>query len=760
MKKSYFSNLLYLKSLAMRFFVVVVFCSVAFSVFSQESPEQLEQRMNQAQGEEQLQLMITLGKLYSVSDPDKSLELGLKATIIAKRMGNLHFEGQALLLMGLSSLNAGQQENALRYYNRALSHFERLNQGREQITSLQGIAEVYSIARNFELAINYLNRALIIAKNMRLVDNQIAIYENIGVLAMNQKDYSLSLSEFSKVQQLLGDDSRLDSEKLRVKANTYRQMGYAQRNLGQLKESLILYRKSATLEQKLNNPAQENSDLFEIAFSYFLLQELDSALTYYNQVLAYSQLRSDTLVMVKVLQSIGDVFFEKEQYRQAIASFHRSLELANNLNSKQDQVSALVNISRCFNAIGDYPSSKEYLNRALIIATRENLTNTAADVYRYISQVYEQEGRFMQALEFYKLWADLRDSLYSEESGQKMARMQILYEITQKERENEILKQNSEIQELQLVKARYQTLIFVTLALFLFALLILLGFFYRIKQKEYLKQKETELRIVELNKELEKRMIAEIKKQEKQQLLLAQKSKLESLGTLAAGIAHEINQPLGGISMGLDNILIRLTEKSYTETYLSEKVNLMFENVERIKRIIDHVRTFSRAYKLSTFERVDLNEVIRNALIMVKTQYEKNGVKIDVNLNLNIESIFADKFKLEQVVLNFLSNSKHAVEEKDTQMHGIMNGYQKIIEVSTYDDEKNVYLKVKDNGIGIKQKDVEKIFDPFFTTKTEEKGTGLGLAISYGFIKDILGDIKVESKEGEFTSIEVMIPKS
>ena len=72
----------------------------------------------------------------------------------------------------------------------------------------------------------------------------------------------------------------------------------------------------------------------------------------------------------------------------------------------------------------------------------------------------------------------------------------------------------------------------------------------------------------------------------------------------------------------------------------------------------------------------------------------------------------------------------------------------------------NVYFSVFDNGVGIKQKDIEKIFDPFFTTKREDKGTGLGLSISYGFIKDILGEIKVESQENEFTRFDVIIPKS
>jgi C4-dicarboxylate-specific signal transduction histidine kinase len=252
-------------------------------------------------------------------------------------------------------------------------------------------------------------------------------------------------------------------------------------------------------------------------------------------------------------------------------------------------------------------------------------------------------------------------------------------------------------------------------------------------------------------------MILEIKKQEKQQLLLAQKSKLESLGTLAAGIAHEINQPLGGLSMGLDNILIRLAENNLSNDYLKDKVNLMFENVDRIKRIIEHTRTFSRSHKPASFERICLNEVVNNTLIMISTQFANHNIDLEVNLTPNLEKVIADKFKMEQVVLNLISNAKFAVDEKESIAD---KSYVKQIEVSTWQDSTFVCISIRDNGVGIKPKDMEKIFDPFYTTKKVDKGTGLGLAIAYGFVKDILGEITVESKEGEYTKFDVKVPKS
>jgi len=411
--------------------------------------------MDHAQGEEQVRLMITIGNIYANSDTEKGLEYGLKAAFLSKRMGNQDYEGKSLLLMGLSSLNSGQQENAIRYYNRALTHYEKASQESDQILALDGIAKVYKNVRNHDMAIRYLERALVHAQQLNRPKLQVELHQRIGDIALIQNNYTLAFKEFSRVLYLLGEDKNQDISNQMLKAKSFRQLGFVYRNLGQFNESLASYRKAAQIEESLNAVGKQMEDFYEIALSFFLMQKLDSALIYYNRVLGFYQLQNDSAAMVNVLQSIGDVFFELGQFRQAVASYNQSLEFAQKVENVQAQVVALVNISRCFNAFNDYPSSKVYRIRALEISNRENLSNSAADVYRYLSKVNESEGKYMHALEYYKLWSDIRDSLYTEESGQKLARIQILYEITQKERENEILRQNSEIKDLMLTKTRY-----------------------------------------------------------------------------------------------------------------------------------------------------------------------------------------------------------------------------------------------------------------------------------------------------------------
>lgn len=702
--------------------------------------------------------LLVEGELNLKNNPDKTLDLGLQALVLAKKQGNIEDEAASLTLLAEANYLLKQLENALRYYNRALSLYEKLNKKESLIKTYIGLSKVYDASNNPELAIQYLERANTISANAINLALQIELKQNLGNIYKKQANYKNAISNYNSILEKLDRYSNQrvkNRDKIRIDCHI--QIGKSEKNIGELDKSLASFKKASKMALEINDTLSYSSTLRELALSFYLLQKMDSA--YHNFTLSYnlSKSISDTTGMILSLQGMGDVHFERGDINQAINYFAQQLNISDIKKDIPNSVTSLVKISRCHYALGDYPTSSRYLNRALILAKEKNLTESKADVYRYLALIYETQNRYKDALDFYKMWIELRDSIFNEETGQKLAKLQILYDITQKEKENEILRQNSEIQKLQLAKSKYQGIILSSLVIAFVVLSLFLIMLFRAKQKEFRKQKETEQRITEINKELERRMIQEIKKQEKQQQLLSQKSKLESLGTLAAGIAHEINQPLGGISMGLDNILLRIQENTLSNDYLKDKVNLLFENVDRIKKIIDHIRYFSRAQKPVSFIQININDVVKSALFMVSAQYENHGVTIDATFDENIGTIVADKYKLEQVLLNLLSNSKFALDEKEKRLND--GKYRKRIEIKTWKDNDQYYITFKDNGIGIPAKIIDKIFDPFFTTKSEEKGTGLGLSISYGFIKDVLGEIKVESIENEYTTFEISIPK-
>jgi PAS domain S-box-containing protein len=242
----------------------------------------------------------------------------------------------------------------------------------------------------------------------------------------------------------------------------------------------------------------------------------------------------------------------------------------------------------------------------------------------------------------------------------------------------------------------------------------------------------------------------------KQQMLI-QKSRLESLGELSAGLAHEINQPLTVISLVMENINQRIEMKKASAEYMAAKFITINQNINKIKKLIEHVRLFSRDQGSITFEQVDVNQVIINALSMIESQLINNHIKVNTDLSREVGYTIGNPARFEQVILNLVSNARDALEEKERK--SMSGGMSREIRISTSGEKNRVIVRVWDNGTGIISTNIDKIFNPFFTTKAEGKGTGLGLPIVYGIISEMKGEISVRTDEGKFTEISVTLPQ-
>ena len=271
-------------------------------------------------------------------------------------------------------------------------------------------------------------------------------------------------------------------------------------------------------------------------------------------------------------------------------------------------------------------------------------------------------------------------------------------------------------------------------------------------------QVKAENELKQLNKDLIRRITQEVKQVKEQQQLLNQKSKLESLGELSAGLAHEINQPLLGISMGLDNILMATQGDGFSPLYVSNKIDVLFKDIDRIKQVIEHVRIFSRGQDNTSKERIEISRTISNILILANKALSADYIDFSVKMPESELFVTGNPYRLEQVILNLLTNARHAVDE--SKIDKAAKPVRKSISLEVKQKDNFVFIAVSDNGIGIPKKHISKIFDPFFTTKNEERGTGLGLSISYGIISEMNGTIEVDSVEEQYTILTVKLPIS
>ncbi len=242
------------------------------------------------------------------------------------------------------------------------------------------------------------------------------------------------------------------------------------------------------------------------------------------------------------------------------------------------------------------------------------------------------------------------------------------------------------------------------------------------------------------------------KKMEKKQI---HADRMASLGEMASGIAHEINQPLNTISLVMDNILYECSkDKSIGKDYLQKKIEKIFENIIRIKNIIDHIRAFSRNHDEYISTGLDINTSIRNALTMISEQLKHQAIELNLQLLEKPPLINGNTFKFEQVILNLLLNAKDALLEKKEKQPAFSNMF---IGIKSFLENQNMVIEITDNGTGISEEDVDYIMLPFYTTKDTGKGTGLGLPISYQIIKEMNGNIEIISSPSIGTTFKIVI---
>lgn len=231
------------------------------------------------------------------------------------------------------------------------------------------------------------------------------------------------------------------------------------------------------------------------------------------------------------------------------------------------------------------------------------------------------------------------------------------------------------------------------------------------------------------------------------QAQLFHSAKLAAIGEMAAGVAHELNNPLTAI-IGNASVLLRITKHG-------EKAFKLLEDVkhcgQRCKRIIQNLLTFARQDNYS-LEPLDINQVVTNSLSLVAYQIQKSNIYIKVNPGKNLPPIMGNKQQLEQVIINFLLNARDALDNTKNRKIIITT---RIIE---YENKAAIEVAVFDNGEGIEAKNLEHIFNPFFTTKNSTKGTGLGLSVSLGIAETHRGTIKVRSKPGNGSTFSLILP--
>jgi histidine kinase len=237
---------------------------------------------------------------------------------------------------------------------------------------------------------------------------------------------------------------------------------------------------------------------------------------------------------------------------------------------------------------------------------------------------------------------------------------------------------------------------------------------------------------------------------------LIQASKMATLGEMATGVAHELNQPLAVIKTASRFFMKKVNKREKIDDdilfTMSEEID---SHVDRATRIINHMRQFGRKAD-QKLDELQINDVLEKSFEIFSQQLMVRGIEVAWEIEENLPPIMADAGRLEQVFINLLINARDAIEEK-WKLKSPQKGDKKITLKSRSEGER-VSVEVQDTGGGVAESNLDKIFEPFFTTKEAGNGTGLGLSISYRIVHDLGGRIRVVSRKGNGARFIVTFP--
>jgi len=231
-------------------------------------------------------------------------------------------------------------------------------------------------------------------------------------------------------------------------------------------------------------------------------------------------------------------------------------------------------------------------------------------------------------------------------------------------------------------------------------------------------------------------------------LQMEQNQQLASIGQLAAGVAHEINNPLEVINQtaGYIKDLYSFKNESLNSDEIVEEIDSILDAVDRCGTITKQLLGFVRQFDVK-IKKINLQEVVTEVLNFHKKEAEYKGVNVTISIPDNLPDMETDKGKFQQILVNLINNAFQAVEE---------GGCLDI--TASQNNTKTIELIIKDTGCGIPEESLKKIYEPFFSTKKESNGTGLGLSITYGLVKKLGGHISVQSTEGVGTCFTITLP--
>ena len=596
---------------------------------------------------------------------------------------------------------------------------------RIEAVSIRNEAIGYYRKAKYDSSLYFLRKALEIFKNREEYEVIAKIYNDIGNIYRRLEDSVKSLKYYHKSLEIT---EMLENEKGMGKV--YHNIGniyFDQRNY---KKALEYYKKSLNFEKKIGDSEGMASSYLNIGNVYHYSENSDKSVEFYKKALTEFQKIGIELGVAMVHNNLTILYSEKGEYEKALEHGRLALELHEKIGKTPSVLKTKTNIARIYFEIGKYNKAEKIFKEVLNKTKPLKMSSTRESIFKNLSAIEEKRGNKDVALNYYKKYSAIKDSIYDENKNKILAEMDAKYQVSKKQNEIEILKKEKKIQELKLKKERNLLALLITSFIFVLVVMVLLILFYKQKHSA-----NKELRLI--NKKL--------KDSEKNlRRLNATKDKFFSI------IAHDLKNPFGAL-VGFSELLTDQYD-FYDDRQKLETIKLIHKTAKNISTLLQNLLTWSRTQtnRISfNPKRVKLSELVEMTIDAVNSQAVHKDIEIRVIAKTDC-FVYVDTDMIRTVLRNLLSNS-------------IKFSYPKSkIDVSAKVKQKEALVSVRDYGTGIDEKDKNKIFNidkNFSKEGTEnEKGTGLGLILCKEFVEKNGGKIWLETKLEKGTKFIFSLP--
>jgi signal transduction histidine kinase len=664
----------------------------------------------------------------------------------------------------LPLLAAGQQENPnssglYRSLSDATSDTARMTTYRKL-----GAYYYYNV-ENRDSSNFYLEKALSIAVRLNLKFDEASILNKMGVIQMQQENFSKSLEFYLRALNIAKDPTiektiwHLSpgqtpmSARMLLLSDSYDLIGLLNAYTGNwtvnTKNQLKNYREAEKYAKAAENRGQIAYIHFHIGIAYMNEGKLDSALMFINNARSTFSDLKDKSGLGRAMKYLGDTYEKMGNFDLAANTILQSIALLKKTNDHLHLGLAYISFSRVFTDLKKHDSALYYAKESLKIFEKRKDPAWKRESYNLLTSCFDQLGRTDSAIVYLKLAKSLSDSLSIEERKNLLAFQDV------------VVKEQVKLEKLEKEKIQTKNKIRTYSMIAGLVILSLIGvILYRNNKKE----KKAKMVLEKTLKELKST-----------QSQLIQSEKMASLGELTAGIAHEIQNPLNFVNNFsdvnrelVDELQLELKAGKTDDAFsISENIK---ENEEKIvyhgkradaivKNMLLHSRGGSRA-KEPTDINAMADEYLRLSFHGMRAREKSFNAKYESSFDTGIGNIDIVQQEIGRVLLNLINNAFYAVNEKAKQN---ISGYEPVVtvstkKISTVSGGKGAEISIRDNGKGIPDSIKDKIFQPFFTTKPTGQGTGLGLSLSYDIIKAHGGTLNMNSKEGQGSEFVILLP--